>query len=99
MTEVRWSKQALEDLDAIGEYVERTSRQYARALVARLYEASEALAEFPLLGRQVPETELEHVRELVRDDYRIVYVALADRIEILAVLHGRQDLWKKLRRE
>jgi toxin ParE1/3/4 len=97
VAEVRWSKQALRDLDAIGEYFERSSPQYARSLVARLYAAGAALASFPLMGRQVPEVEVEHVRELVREGYRIVYVALEDRVEVLAVLHGRQDLRKKLR--
>ncbi len=99
MAEVRWSPQALRDLDAIGDYLERSSPQYARSLVARLYTAGGALGEFPAMGRVVPEVEVEHVREIVRDGYRIVYVVVEDSIEVLAVLHGRQDLGKKLRRE
>ena len=99
MAEVRWSPQALRDLDALGEYLERSSPQYARSLVARLYAAGATLAEFPLMGRQVPEVELEHIREIVRDGYRIVYFVGEDVVEVLAVLHGRQDLGKKLRRE
>lgn len=99
MAEVRWSPQALRDLDALGEYLERSSPQYARSLVARLYEAGASLAEFPLMGRQVPEVELEHIREIVRAGYRIVYFVGDDSVEVLAVLHGRQDLGKKLRRE
>jgi len=99
MAEVRWSPQALRDLDALGEYLDRSSPQYARSLVARLYAAGAALADFPLMGRQVPETELDHIREIVRDGYRIVYFVGEDVVEVLAVLHGRQDLRKKLRRE
>ncbi len=96
MAEVRWSRQALRDLDAIGEYVERSSPTYARSLVARLYGASARLASFPAMGRAVP--ELAHVRELVREGYRTVYVTSGDQVEVLAVLHGRQDLGEKLRR-
>jgi toxin ParE1/3/4 len=99
VAEVRWSPQALRDLDALGEYLDRSSPQYARSLVARLYSAGDALAEFPLMGRRVPETDLDHIREIVRDGYRIVYFVGEDIVEVLAVLHGRQDLGKKLRRE
>ncbi|MEM1117570.1 MAG: type II toxin-antitoxin system RelE/ParE family toxin [Bacteroidota bacterium] len=99
MPEVRWSEAALGDLDAIGEYFERTSRQYARSIVASLYAAPEVLTEHPNLGRVVPEVEVEHVREIIREGYRIVYIASDDWVEVLAVLHGRQDLGRKLRRE
>ena len=47
----------------------------------------------------VPELEVDHIREIVRDGYRIVYVVSGDLVEVLAVLHGRQDLDRKLRRE
>lgn len=99
MAEVRWSRQALRDLDAVGAYLERSSPEYARALVGRLYEAAGMLADFPQMGRSVPEVALAHVRELIREGYRIVYLAGDDEVEVLAVLHGRQDLGKKLRRE
>lgn len=99
MAEIRWSNRALQDLDAIGAYIERSSPQYARSLVARLYKAGGVLEEFPLLGRVVPEVQSEHIREIIRDGYRIVYVLNQNQIDILAVLHGRQDLGKKLRNE
>ncbi|MDT0630162.1 type II toxin-antitoxin system RelE/ParE family toxin [Rubrivirga sp. S365] len=90
---------ALDDLDGIGEYFERASQQYARSVVARLYAAPEALADHPQLGRVVPEFGVDHIRELVREGYRIVYVVSRDTVDVLAVLHGRQDLGRKLRRE
>lgn len=99
MAEVRWSQGALSDLHAVGEYFERTSLQYARSIVARLYDAPGALADHPLLGRIVPEISVDHIREIVREGYRIVYVVMDERVEVLAVLHGRQDLGRKLRRE
>ena len=67
--------------------------------MSRLYHAPEALANFPHLGREVPEMGIEHIREIVRDGYRIVYVVSGEDMEVLAVLHGRQDLRRKLRRE
>ncbi len=99
MHDVRWSRGALDDLAAIGTYFERTSPQYARSVVARLFAAPEMLADLPEAGRVVPEVEVDHVRELLRDGYRIVYLRGDDTVEILAVLNGRQDLGRKLRRE
>ena len=68
-------------------------------MVARLYAVGESLAAFPKMGREVPEVETEHIREVIRDGYRIVYVISEKQVDILAVLHGWQDLGKKLRRE
>ena len=99
MAKIRWSRGALNDLRDIGAYFERTSRQYARSVVGRLYGAADILMEHPEMGRVVPEVEVPHVRELVREGYRIVYLVTEETIEILAVLHGRQDLGRKLRRE
>ena len=98
MGDVRWSRKALSDLDAIGRYLEKVSPQYARTIVARLYSSVEVLREFPHLGRQVPEVEVTHIREIIRDGYRIVYIEVASGVEMLAVLHSRQDLIKKLQK-
>ncbi len=70
-----------------------------RAVVGRLYTAAEVLTDHPRLGRVVPEVEVEYVREIVREGYRIVYVEVSGDVEILAVLHGRQDLERKLKGE
>lgn len=99
MAEVRWSAGALRDLDAIGAHLAVTSERYARALVGRLFESGGSLGTFPSLGRIVPEVDVEHIREIVRDGYRLAYLADDERVEVLAVLHSRQDLRKALRRE
>lgn len=96
---MRWSRGALNDLASIGAYFEQTSPQYARTVVARLYAAPEVLAEYPQAGRVVSEVGVDHIRELVREGYRVVYVVSGETAEVLAVLHGRQDVTRKLRRE
>lgn len=96
MAEIVWSEEALSDLEAIGEYFERTSPQYASAVVSRLYSSVEQLAEYPKL-RTVPEIEHESLRELIVEEYRVVYQLQEERIEIVTVLHSRQDLIKKFR--
>lgn len=97
MAEVVWTLEALDDMDAIGAFHERTSAVYASTLVERLYESVVVLESHPRFGRKVPEIDHDLVRELVVERYRVVYQLFRDRIEIVAVLHSRQDLVKKFR--
>lgn len=97
MAEVVWTLEALDDLDAIGGFHERTSFSYAASLVERLYESVTVLEEHERLGRKVPEIDHDVVRELIVERYRIVYQLMRDRVEIIAVLHSRQDLIEKFR--
>ena len=97
MAEVVWTEEALADLDAIGVFHERTSASYAKALVVRLFESVVVLEDHPRMGRKVPEIDHDLVRELVVERYRVVYQLMRERIEVVAVLHSRQDLVKKFR--
>ncbi len=99
MAEVVWTAEARRDLAAIGTYLEGTSPAYASAVVGRLYHAAERLEAFPNSGRVVPEFEVEHVRELVVAGYRILYLLSGERVEVLTVVHSRQDVVRKLRRD
>ena len=73
MTPVRWTPQAVEDLGSIRAFIERDSPRYGRAVVQRLFDATERLETFPRSGRVVPELRREAVREIIVGDYRIVY--------------------------
>ena len=46
----------------------------------------------PLAGRAVPELRDAQVRERFLYSYRVIYEVRPDRIEVLAVLHGRRLL-------
>lgn len=48
------------------------------------------------MGRQVPEVEHQSLRELIVENYRVVYQLREEEIEIITVLHSRQNLRKKL---
>ena len=98
MDEITWTEGALEDLESIGQYYERSSTLYAALIVERLYTSAEEVQAFPRRGRKVPEVDHEMLRELIVEGYRLVYQIFEDRIEVVAVLHSRQDLIKKLRR-
>jgi plasmid stabilization system protein ParE len=97
MAEVVWTLEALDDLESIGEYYERTSPAYAASLVERLYTSVGVLEEHHRIGRKVPEIDHDLVRELIVGQHRVVYQLMRDRIEVVAVLHTRQDIVKKFR--
>ena len=43
------------------------------------------------MGRIVPEIEDPNIRELIIYSYRLIYEISPNRIEILAIIHGKQD--------
>lgn len=90
--EVVWSPEAVEDLDSIAEYIARDSAFYARAVVAKILDSSRMLADFPRAGRVVPEVADETLRERFVYSYRIIYRVRADRVLVVAVIHGKRLL-------
>ena len=83
MAEVVWTEEALSDLNAIGEYYDRTSPQYASVIVDTLYTSVERLTEHSKMGRQVPEVEHESLRELIVENYRVIYQLRGEEIEVI----------------
>jgi len=89
---ILWTEPAIKDLSNLHAYIARDSEVYASNFVQRIIHAVGKLSDFPRLGRKVPEAEQVTVRELIYQNYRIIYRIKDDRIEILTVLHGRRDL-------
>ena len=89
---VRWTETAQGHLDAIHNYIAKDSPEYAKQMVNRLTPWSQQISEFPLSGRAVPEYELEKIREVIEGPYRIIYYIKSDQIDVLAVIHGAQNV-------
>ncbi len=89
---VYWTETAVENLSAIYAYIAQTSPQYAARVVDRITRRSEQIANFPLSGRIVPEFETEQIREVIEGSYRIIYYIKSEQIDVLAVLHGSQEI-------
>ena len=90
---IDWSERSISDLSALHDYIARDSRLYAERFIAKLVRATEPLADFPELGRRVPEEpEQPNVCELVVQTHRIIYRVESQRILIATVLHGSRDL-------
>lgn len=73
MAVVRWTQKAANDLEDIGNYIEKDSKKYASIVVKRIYSSTLLLKDFPEIGRVVPEFNNKSIRELIEGKYRIVY--------------------------
>jgi toxin ParE1/3/4 len=89
---VHWTDTAQRHLEAIHRYIAQDSPVYAQRTVDRLTRRSQQVAEFPLSGRMVPEYQKSQVREVIEVPYRIIYYIKSDQIDVLAVIHGAQDV-------
>ena len=88
MAQINWTKQALSDLEAIGDYIARDSPAIAQLFVNRIINSVIRLESFPLSGRIVPESRRESIREVIFRNYRIVYSLEDDKIYILTIFHA-----------
>jgi len=84
---IRWTRPALADLEAIGDFVARDNPQAAERLVARILSAVDALRDHPNLGRP---GRIAGTGELVVADtpYVVPYRVADGDVQILAVFHG-----------
>jgi toxin ParE1/3/4 len=91
VAEVRWRPQALRDLEAAEEYYKAVAPDFAGVFMAGAFEKVSRLAEFPRMGRPVPEIGEESIREVLYRQYRIVYVVEGDAVEVLTVFHSARQ--------
>jgi len=94
--ELRWTEQATNQLGAIAEYISLASPVYAEQVVERIVSRLRQAQQFPESGRRVPEAGNADTRELVERPYRIIYRVRTAAIEVVTILHGRQDLQSNL---
>jgi toxin ParE1/3/4 len=87
--ELRWTEDAVADLERITDYLYENTPQHAPELVRSIYEAPSALLTFPRRGRP---GKRETTRELVLSalPYIVVYRITGDIIVIVRILHGAQ---------
>ncbi|MDE0027166.1 MAG: type II toxin-antitoxin system RelE/ParE family toxin [Spirochaetaceae bacterium] len=92
MARLRWTPQALDDIESICAYIARDSRNYAQVFASQIVEKASALESFPQIGRVVPESNREEIREILHGNYRIVYRLVGDEVQILTIHHSARLL-------
>ncbi len=92
---VVWSRRAIRHLVHLREFIEKDSEQNAALVAGRILKAVELLETHPEIGRP---SRLVGARELVVPDapFIIPYRVRRERLELVAVFHGRQKWPLKL---
>lgn len=85
-----WSLQAREDLRDIVTFIAVDNPMAAESFGFLLMSKVDLLAQFPKLGRVVPEEQNESLREVILRPYRIVYQLLEQQntVAIIRIWHG-----------
>lgn len=91
MAELIWSAEALADLDGIYDFIARDSHQYARHQLEKILGTVERLQTHPESGRRIPEFPHMPHREVIVQNYRVVYRydAKDSEVYVVAVVHAR----------
>ena len=90
--QVRWTHEAVTDLEGIAEYISKGSAYYAAAFVEEVLAVANSLNHFSERGRIVPEVGDNTVRELFVKGHRLLYKIGDDSVQVLGMIHGRRDL-------
>lgn len=85
---IHWTETAEAHLDAIYVHIAQDSKTYALRTVDRITKRTKQIGMFPLSGRQVPEYDIDQIREVFFGPYRIIYHIKEGQIDIIAVVHG-----------
>lgn len=92
MAEVIWTEPALQELDAIAEYIALDNPAAASHLVEEIFNKTERLLDFPQSGRIPPELPNSIYREVVMPPCRIFYREEGGRVLILYVMREERQL-------
>jgi toxin ParE1/3/4 len=87
----RKSPQAEFDLTLIWDFIAHDNIRAADALLVRVEAAFDMLAANPLAGRARDDLAPK-IRSFPVGNYIVFYLPLSDGIEVVRVLHGRQDI-------
>ena len=95
MNKVIWTKRSLIDLKDISEYISKGSKEYAKITIENIINTIDILEKSPLIGRKVPKVNDVKFRELIKGNYRIIYLYEEQKVLILTVHHSARDLGKR----
>jgi addiction module RelE/StbE family toxin len=96
MARVIWTEPALNDLDAIADYIAIENPVAAAQLVQRVFEHVEQLEAHPESGSRPPELERSRYRQIVQPPCRVFYRYDGEKALVLFVMRSEQFLRKSV---
>jgi plasmid stabilization system protein ParE len=96
MAQIIWTEPALNDLDAVADYIAVEAPIAGGALVQRIFRHVDQLEAHPESGPRVPELKRSRYRQIVEPPCRVIYRFDREKIFILHVMRSEQLLRKSL---
>jgi addiction module RelE/StbE family toxin len=87
-----WSPLAVDRVSEIAKYIAQDNPTAAENWINTVFAKVEQLKSFHKSGRMVPEINNQKIRELIYNNYRIIYRIEDKQLSILTVRHGKQIL-------
>ena len=94
MASLNWSLTAKIDLKEIYDFIAKDSRYYANSFVNKIKTGVKKLKSYQNMGRIVPEYNKDEIREIIFQNYRIIYHYDTQQIIILTIFHAARELSK-----
>lgn len=91
MSQYSFSKKAIQDLNAICDYIATTNPKSASQLFDDIRKKCKLVADFPNMGKRYSNLR-ENLRGFVIRGYIVFYYPRADGIDVIKVASGYQDL-------
>ena len=92
MVKIIWTMRAADDLEEIAQYIALDKADAAAKFVDNVLGSVKKLADFPLLGRMVPELRMQRYRELIVAPCRILYTPEKEAVIVQRVIRGEQRI-------
>jgi plasmid stabilization system protein ParE len=90
---ISFAAAAVDDLEATRSwYAEQRAPEVGERLLREVIAQVERLADYPEIGRVVPEFGLAHLREIIHPPFRIVYRLDDDRVRVVRVWRSERLL-------
>ncbi len=94
MAQIIWTEPALNDLDAIADYIALENPVAAAELVKRVFGHAEQLEAHPESGCKPPELKRSRYRQIVEPACRVFYRYDGEKVFVLSVMRSAQLLRK-----
>ena len=95
MAQIKFTDQAINDLNDIASYITSDSQYYASLQIQKLFKRTEVLETLPFIGRIVPELKIRSIREIIEGNYRIIYrIINRQEVHVLTIHHSKRRLKK-----
>jgi toxin ParE1/3/4 len=102
MSDVRITKGAEDDLEALDEYIATNrSSEAAEALLDAILDKIISLEHFPLRGPVCPELDrlgIQEFRQICHDPYRLIYRMVDNIVYVMIIADSRRDMKALLER-